>query len=104
MLRAEAVIDLNVIRHNVSILKVGTPSDVMAVAKADGYGHGLVSSARTALSSGATWLGTATLTEALALRQAGMTAPALARCGLLGRPRAPACHRSLCGCIGQQPG
>jgi alanine racemase len=78
MLRAEAVIDLNAIRHNVSILKATTPAEVMAVVKADGYGHGLVQSARAALSSGATWLGTATLAEALALRQAGVIAPALA--------------------------
>ena len=50
----------------------------MAVVKADGYGHGLVESARASLAGGAAWLGTATIDEALALRAAGITAPALA--------------------------
>ena len=48
---------------------------VMAVVKADGYGHGLVPSARAALAGGATWLGTAVLEEALALRAAGHQRP-----------------------------
>ena len=47
----------------------------MAVVKADGYGHGLVPSARAAVAGGATWLGTALLEEALALRAAGITGP-----------------------------
>jgi alanine racemase len=50
----------------------------MAVVKADGYGHGMVACARAALDAGATWLGVATLDEALGLRAAGMTAPVLA--------------------------
>ena len=50
-------------------------AEVMAVVKADGYGHGLVPSARAAVEGGATWLGTALLDEALALRAAGITAP-----------------------------
>jgi alanine racemase len=50
----------------------------MAVVKADGYGHGMVPCARAALAGGATWLGVATLDEALALRAAGITAPVLA--------------------------
>ena len=41
----------------------------MAVVKADGYGHGMVPAARAALAGGATWLGTADLAEALALRR-----------------------------------
>ncbi len=49
----------------------------MAVVKADGYGHGLVPSARAALAGGATWLGTAIVDEALALRAAGITVPLL---------------------------
>jgi len=78
VLRAEAVIDLAAIRGNVATLKAGTPAEVLAVVKADGYGHGLLPSARAALAGGATWLGTAVLDEALALRAAGITAPTLA--------------------------
>ncbi|HEV7204074.1 MAG TPA: alanine racemase [Jatrophihabitans sp.] len=77
MLRTEAVVDLSAIRANVASLKAGTAADVMAVVKADGYGHGLVPSARAALAGGATWLGTAVVDEALALRAAGITAPLL---------------------------
>jgi alanine racemase len=53
------------------------PAAVMAVVKADGYGHGAVPSARAALSAGATWLGVVLVEEALALRAAGITAPVL---------------------------
>jgi alanine racemase len=49
----------------------------MAVVKADGYGHGLVPSARAAKAGGASWLGTAVLSEALMLRDAGLTGPIL---------------------------
>ena len=76
--RTEAVIDLDTIRGNVATLKAGTSAEVMAVVKADGYGHGLVPSARAALAGGATWLGVAIIDEALALRDAGITAPVLA--------------------------
>jgi alanine racemase len=74
----EAVIDLAAIRANVARLKAGTTAEVMAVVKADGYGHGLVPSATAALAGGASWLGVARLDEALALRTAGITAPVLA--------------------------
>lgn len=77
MLRTEAVVDLAAIRGNVATMKAGTSADVMAVVKADGYGHGLVPSAQAALTGGATWLGTAIVDEALALRAAGVTAPIL---------------------------
>jgi alanine racemase len=50
---------------------------VLAVVKADGYGHGLVPSALAALAGGATWLGTAIIDEALTLRAAGITVPLL---------------------------
>jgi alanine racemase len=58
----------------------------MAVVKADGYGHGMVPSARAALAGGATWLGVATLDEALALRAAGIAAPVLAWLHAPGQP------------------
>ena len=77
MLRTEAVVDLSAIAGNVATLKAGTPAEVMAVVKADGYGHGLVPAARAALAGGATWLGTAIVDEALALRAAGIEAPIL---------------------------
>jgi alanine racemase len=72
MLRTEAVIDLAAIRHNARTLRSATKAEVMAVVKADGYGHGLIPSARAALEGGATWLGTAIVDEALALRAVGI--------------------------------
>ncbi|KRE79715.1 alanine racemase [Arthrobacter sp. Soil763] len=74
-----AIIDLEAIRHNVRHLaKVASPAKVMAVVKADAYGHGAVPVARAALSAGASWLGVAHISEALALRAAGIDAPLLA--------------------------
>ena len=74
----EAVVDLDAVRYNVAVLRGHSGSaGVMAVVKADAYGHGLVPCARAALDGGATWLGVALLDEALALRAAGVTAPVL---------------------------
>jgi alanine racemase len=73
-----AIVDLAAIRGNVAHLKAGTAAEVMAVVKADGYGHGLVPSARAVLDGGASWLGVARLDEALDLRTAGIDAPVLA--------------------------
>jgi alanine racemase len=74
-----ARIDLDAIRGNVATLKERAgAAAVMAVVKADGYGHGLLPSARAALDGGATWLGLATAGEALEVRAAGIEAPALA--------------------------
>jgi alanine racemase len=77
-LRAEARVDLDAIRDNVATLRarVGDAA-MMTVVKADGYGHGLVESARAARAGGADWLGTAVIEEALALRAAGDTGPIL---------------------------
>ena len=72
---AEARVDLGAIRGNVEALRARTSAEVLAVVKADGYGHGLLPSARAAVAGGATWLGTALVDEALALRAAGITAP-----------------------------
>src|SRR5665648_835200 len=75
---AQAVIDLAAIRSNVAALAGHAPTaQVMAVVKADGYGHGLLPSARAALAGGATWLGVAQATEALQLRAGGITARVL---------------------------
>jgi alanine racemase len=79
-----ARIDLAAIRSNVASLDARAgDAAVMAVVKADGYGHGLIESATAALQGGATWLGVAMVDEALSLRAAGFTAPILA--WLLGR-------------------
>ncbi|MGN6606783.1 MAG: alanine racemase [Jatrophihabitans sp.] len=74
MLRTEAVIDLAAIKGNVASLKARTSAEVMAVVKADGYGHGLLPAATAALAGGATWLGTAIVDEAVALRRSGIGA------------------------------
>lgn len=66
-----AVIDLDAIARNVRALADHAPTaQVMAVVKADAYGHGLVPSARAAVAGGAQWLGVAQVTEALELRTA----------------------------------
>ncbi|MCX4470018.1 Alanine racemase [Micromonospora sp. MW-13] len=78
MWQSEVRVDLDAIRENVTRLRAGTSAEVMAVVKADGYGHGMVPSARAALDAGADWLGVCTLDEALTLRRAGLTAPVLA--------------------------
>jgi alanine racemase len=76
--RAEAVVDLAAIAANVQKLKATSGVDLMAVVKADAYGHGLVPVAKSAIKAGATWLGVALVEEAHTLRAAGVTAPILA--------------------------
>jgi alanine racemase len=76
--RAEAIIDLDRITENVKHLKALAGVDLMAVVKADAYGHGLIPVARAALAGGAKSLGVALLEEAIALRDAGITTPILA--------------------------
>ncbi len=79
VVNGEAVVDLGAIAHNVRILLEHAGSaQVMAVVKADGYGHGATAVARTALAAGVDELGVATISEALALRTDGITAPVLA--------------------------
>lgn len=76
---SRAVIDLRAVRDNVATLATrARTAQVMAVVKGDGYGHGLVPSARAALAGGATWLGVAQLDEAFALRAAGIDTRVLA--------------------------
>ncbi|MBM3188900.1 MAG: alanine racemase, partial [Chloroflexi bacterium] len=72
-------IDLDALAHNVGRIVglVGPDVAVMAVLKADGYGHGAIKVARTALNNGVRWLGVACLGEAIALRRAGIAAPIL---------------------------
>ncbi|GJF29333.1 alanine racemase [Kitasatospora sp. NE20-6] len=70
--RAEAAIDLAALRDNLSALGARTDAALMAVVKADAYGHGALPCAREAIAAGVRWLGTATPEEALALRAAGI--------------------------------
>ena len=69
--RAEIVVDVAAIRHNVRLIRETTGVQMIAVVKADGYGHGMLESARAARDAGAEWIGVATLDEAVALREAG---------------------------------
>ena len=75
---AEAVIDLDAIRHNTALLSRAATGGLMAVVKANGFGHGAVQVARTALASGAGWLGVTSLAEAEQLRRARIEEPVLA--------------------------
>ncbi len=82
-----AVVDLAAIRHNVATLRSWVqPAALMAVVKADAYGHGALPVARAALDAGATWLGLAHVSEALELREAGVSAPMLAWLHTTGTP------------------
>jgi alanine racemase len=75
---AEARIDLGAVRANVAALRERAGgAEVMAVVKADAYGHGLLPCARAAVAGGASWLGVALVEEALALRAAGVRTPRL---------------------------
>ncbi len=73
MSRLKVTIDHGAITRNVERLRAATEAQVMAVVKADAYGHGLVEAGRAARAGGATWLGVAQPDEALALRSAGDT-------------------------------
>ncbi|MFE9934996.1 alanine racemase [Streptomyces hirsutus] len=76
-LRARAEIDLGALRANVRSLRAhASGAALMTVVKADAYGHGALACARAAVEAGASWLGTATPQEALALRAPGAGIPA----------------------------
>ena len=77
-MRAEAIVDLSAIKFNVEMLKKTSGTKLLAVVKADAYGHGLIPVAQVALSAGADYLGVALLEEAVTLREAGISAPILA--------------------------
>ncbi len=74
-----AEIDLDAIAHNTRALKglVGEKTQLLAVVKANAYGHGVLPVARTALEAGAAWLGVNLCDEGVQLRQAGIKAPIL---------------------------
>lgn len=91
--RAWVEIDLDALAHNVRQIKrlLSPQTALMAVVKADAYGHGAVTVARTALQSGASWLGVATIPEGIELREAGIQAPIL----LLGATHTPEQVRAI---------
>ena len=60
-----AEVNLAAVRHNVATVRGATTAQVMAVIKADAYGHGAVGVARAAVEAGATWLGVAQVAEAV---------------------------------------
>lgn len=74
-----AVVDLGAIAHNVRLLRdmLRPEARLLAVVKANAYGHGAVPAARACLEAGAAWLGVAAVDEGLALRRAGIDAPLL---------------------------
>ena len=75
---ARALVDLGVIAGNVAALRDRmNGSQVMAVVKADGYGHGITAAGRAAVAGGADWLGVVHVAEAMRLRRAGITLPLL---------------------------
>ena len=75
---ARRSVDHAAIAHNVRVLLAASGRPVMAVVKADAFGHGAREVAATALAAGASWLGVATVTEAVDLRRAGFDAPIFA--------------------------
>lgn len=91
--RAWVEIDLNALAHNVQQLKrlLSPQTELMAIVKADAYGHGAVTVAQTALQQGASWLGVATIPEGIELREAGIKAPIL----LLGATNTPEQVRAI---------
>ncbi len=91
-----AVVDLDAIARNVEALRRrSATAELMAVVKADGYGHGLVPAARAAQAGGATWLGTAQQSEAVALRDAGVTGRILTWLHVPGNDFGPALKRDI---------
>jgi alanine racemase len=83
----EVLIDLDAITANAAALAAHVGgAQVMAVVKADGYGHGMVPAAAAALAGGATWLGVVQLADAIALRKAGFPVPVLCLSGTPGAP------------------
>ena len=92
----EAVVDLDAIQSNVAAIRrhVGAAA-VMAVVKSDGYGHGMLPSARAALAGGATWLGVVQVADAITLRRAGLTVPVLSLHGSPDSPHADAIRHEV---------
>jgi len=95
MTRAHAVVDLTALAHNLEKVRAAAPhSQLLAVVKADAYGHGLVPVAQAARAAGADWLGVALLEEALILRDSGDEGPILAWLWTPGDPSLGPCLKA----------
>jgi len=79
MRATRALIHLDNLRHNIREVKrhIGSSIQMCMAVKADGYGHGAVEIARTAVEAGVEWLGVATLDEGIEIKNAGIPAPVL---------------------------
>lgn len=79
-----AEIDLSALEHNLRVVRdLAGDAEIMAVVKAEGYGHGLTAVAREFERLGADWLGVSFLEEGVALRQAGLKLPILVMGGVV---------------------
>ena len=78
-MRNRRVIDLTAIEHNMKLIRAAVPQSarMMAVVKADGYGHGAAATAKAAIRGGADMLAVASADEGASLRQYGITVPIL---------------------------
>jgi alanine racemase len=74
-----ALIDLGAFRHNISVIRkfIGPNTGIIAVVKANAYGHGMEIITREAIRCGVSYLGVARITEAIELRRAGISLPIL---------------------------
>ena len=79
LLPSQIEIDLDALANNISLLKshLGAGVGIMAVVKANAYGHGALSVAKTVIENGASFLAVANLAEAIKIRNAGIVAPIL---------------------------
>jgi alanine racemase len=102
--RAWATIHLAAIRANIAALRklAGPSKEIMAVVKADAYGHGLLAVARTALEAGVQWLGVATAEEGKCLRRAGITCPVALLCVPAPQEAEQVVHYNLTPLIGSE--
>ena len=76
-MRAFVQVDLDAISHNIAQIRSRTNAEILAVVKADAYGHGLIPVATRAIEAGANQLGVALLEEAIAIREAGIEVPVM---------------------------
>ena len=87
-----AIVDCGAIQNNVgTVRRLAGGTNVCAIVKANGYGHGAVEAARSAITGGASWLGVATVDEGIQLREAGITTPTLILSEPIGRDAFEAC-------------
>ncbi|GAB3479629.1 alanine racemase [Nocardiopsis coralliicola] len=88
-------VDNAALAANTRLFAQRTDAALMAVVKADGFGHGAAQVARTALANGARWLGVTSLEEALALRREGLSAPILSWLNPVGLAVGPAVENRI---------